>query len=258
MNAGLTIQDLSVAYGRRRILHSLTAEAPMPGEVVAVLGPNGSGKSTLLKALAALVPSRGDVRLDGRAVLAMSREDRARRVVYLPQALPPSVHLRVFESILVAGNAGERGLAQKTLTPVVQGILERLGIAHLGMAFLDELSGGQKQLAGLAQALVRDPELLLLDEPLSALDLHHQFQVMALIREETRRRGMVTLVVLHDINIALHHTDRVLLVADGGLAGAGRPEDVITPESLARVYGVRGRLERCSRGRLSVHIDALA
>jgi len=139
----------------------------------------------------------------------------------------------------------------------VMALLERLGIAHLALSYLDQLSGGQKQLVGLAQSLIRRPELLLLDEPLSALDLNYQFHVMDLVRRETSKRNIVTVVVVHDINIALRHGQHVLMLQNGGLIADGPPEEVITPESLAKVYGVRGRIERCSQGTPQVLIDGL-
>lgn len=253
--SGLQLQQLAACYGERVILHDVSSSLLPRGEVTAVLGPNGCGKSTLLKALAGLLPARGQLLLDGRDLSALSLEARARHIVYLPQSLPPSLHLRVFESVMVAANAGRLGLQNRQQTAEVDSLLQRLGIAALGMRFLDELSGGQKQLVGLAQALIRQPDLLLLDEPLSALDLNHQFQVMQLVADETRRRQIVTLVVLHDINIALHHTARSLLLKDGRVLACGQPADVITPAALASVYGVRARIEACSRGRLNVMID---
>lgn len=127
----------------------------------------------------------------------------------------------------------------------------------MALSYLDQLSGGQKQLVGLAQSLIRQPSLLLLDEPLSALDLNYQFHVMDLVRKETRKRNIITVVVVHDINIALRHGDHVLMLQDGELIADGTPEEVITPQSLARVYGVRGRIERCSHGTPQVLIDGL-
>ena len=130
-------------------------------------------------------------------------------------------------------------------------LLEELGIAHLSNELhLDSLSGGQKQLVGLAQSLIRRPELLLLDEPLSALDLNYQFHVMDVVSRETRRRNMVTLVVLHDINIALRHAAQVIMLERGKLIDSGDPQTVIHAESLAQVYGVRGRVETLCSGKI--------
>ena len=202
------------------------------------------------------IPCRGELLLEGENLLTQPFSRRAEQVVYLPQTLPAGVHLHVLESIIVAQRAaGGRHSPQRQ--EEVMALLRQLGIAHLAMSYLDQLSGGQKQLVGLAQSLIRQPRLLLLDEPLSALDLNYQFHVMDLVRRETRRRNIVTLVVVHDINIALRHADHVLMLKAGQLLGDGTPAAVITPETLAAVYGVRGRIEPCSQGVRQVIIDGL-
>lgn len=262
--SGLSIHDLSVGYGRRRILQSLSA-GPLPrGEITALLGPNGSGKSTLLRALAGLTHAQaGALTLDGAALELSAAGARSHSVVYLPQALPAGVRLQVLESVLVAYRATLHqpfGVARHTHADDLAhayAVLQRLGIDALADRPLDELSGGQRQLVGIAQALVRDPHVLLLDEPLSALDLNHQFHVMATLRDETRRRGMVTVVVLHDINTALRACDRAMLLHRGGIVAFGTPREVVTPARLETVFGVVTRIEPCSRGHLQVLIDGL-
>lgn len=181
---------------------------------------------------------------------------RAEKVVYLPQSLPAGVHLQVLESVIAAQRASG-GRAHQANEEVVMALLTRLGIAHLALQYLDNLSGGQKQLVGLAQSLIRQPALLLLDEPLSALDLNYQYHVMSLIGSETRRRNIITLMVVHDINISLRHGQYALMLRDGRLLADGAPERVITPASLASVYGVKGRIERCSQGLPQMLIDGL-
>lgn len=146
---------------------------------------------------------------------------RCRLLVGLKSCVPAAVPaagraLQVLESVVVAQRASGAGQNQAQAIA----LLEELGIAHLAMNYLDSLSGGQKQLVGLAQSLIRRPALLLLDEPLSALDLNYQFHVMDVVSRETRRRNMVTLVVLHDINIALRHAARVIMLKEGNLSTA--------------------------------------
>lgn len=255
----LEVDQLSLAYGKRTIISDLSIEGLVAGTLTALIGPNGSGKSTLLKALAGLMrATSGRISLDGKDMTRTSLETRAQKIVYLPQALPASVHLRVFESVLVAAKAS--ALAPESGPIEVEDILsllKRLGIEHLAMMYLDQLSGGQKQLVGLAQALIRRPRLLLLDEPLSALDLNYQFHVMDLLRQETQQHGLITLIVLHDLRIALQHCDYALMLAKGRLLAQGKTADVITPTSLSDGYGVTGRIEPCSRGTLQVMIDGL-
>ncbi|MFM0642855.1 ABC transporter ATP-binding protein [Paraburkholderia bryophila] len=263
--SGLHIHDLSVNYGRRQVLISLDA-GPLPrGQITALLGPNGSGKSTLLRTLAGLThASSGALSLDGEKLALSAASARSHSVVYLPQALPAGVRLQVLESVLVACRATRgaslqpRGAHHANDIAHAHAVLQRLGIDTLATRSLDELSGGQRQLVGIAQALVRDPQVLLLDEPLSALDLNHQFHVMQVLRDVTRERGIVTVVVLHDINVAMRACDRAMLLHDGRIVQFGPPPAVVTAASLAHVFGVVARIEPCSRGHHQVLIDGLA
>lgn len=253
--SGLIIHGLSTGYGKKTIIHHLSVPELLPGNITVLLGPNGCGKSTLLRAFAGLNPADGALWLNGNNLLTQPFALRTKDVVFLPQSLPQGVHLRVLESMLVALRAG--GGAENIQNGEAQAIvvLEGLGIAHLALCYLDQLSGGQKQLVGLAQSLIRRPRLLLLDEPLSALDLHHQFQVMTQVVRETQRRNIVTVMVVHDMNIAMRHGDTIVMLKEGRLIACGTPEQVITAKTLAEVYGVRGRIERCSQGRPQVILE---
>lgn len=255
----LHIRGLTAGYGARSVLRGLHAAALPEGTVTALLGPNGSGKSTLLKTLAGLNPMQGgELELDGADFARLPAAQRAAHAMYMPQALPKGVHMTVFESVLVAARSGRHGKPGHALMADAMDVLMELGISALANRYLDELSGGQKQLASLAQALVRRPRLLLLDEPLSALDLNYQFHVMDVLRRQTRLHRLITLVVLHDLNIALRHADRALLLHGGALLAEGAPAHVVTPDTLRRAYGVRARVERCPQGQPQVHVDGLA
>ncbi|MBA2814825.1 ABC transporter ATP-binding protein [Candidatus Pantoea persica] len=256
MTQGLTLKHFTTSYPKRRVIEDLSVAQLPRGKITVLLGPNGCGKSTLLRALAGLNKGQGELWLNGEELMQQPFACRAQRVVYLPQSLPAGVHLHVLESIIVAQRASG-GLHSAASEAEVMYLLEQLDIAHLAMRYLDQLSGGQKQLVGLAQSLIRCPELLLLDEPLSALDLNYQFHVMDLVRRETAQRNIVTVVVVHDINIALRHAHHALMLKAGALIADDVPARVITPETLAQVYGVQGRIEHCSQGMLQVMIDGL-
>ncbi|HCN00461.1 MAG TPA: iron ABC transporter ATP-binding protein [Pantoea ananatis] len=253
---GLSLRGFTTGYPKRQVIENLNVARLPRGEITVLLGPNGCGKSTLLGALAGLNKGQGELWLNGEDLMTQPFAQRARQVVYLPQSLPAGVHLHVLESIIVAQCASS-GLHSAASEADVMALLEQLGIAHLAMRYLDQLSGGQKQLVGLAQSLIRRPALLLLDEPLSALDLNYQFHVMDLVRRETALRNMVTVVVVHDINIALRHAKHAVMLKAGRLIAEGTPDSVITPATLAQVYGVQGRIEHCSRGTPQVMIDGL-
>ena len=252
---GLSIRDLHTGYGKKKIIDGLTTPLLPRGKITALLGPNGSGKSTLLRALADLNPAQGVLSLNGEDLMTLMPAKRAQKVVYLPQSLPAGVHLHALESVIVARRAS--GYHEGNAEQEAYAILEKLGVAHLAMHFLDQLSGGQKQLIGLAQSLIRQPDLLLLDEPLSALDLNFQFHVMDIVARETRLRNIVTVVVIHDINIALRHAEYAVMLKNGALVASGVPDEVVIPQNLATVYGVRGRVEHCSQGLPHVVVDGL-
>ena len=166
----------------------------------------------MLLALAGLIGATGTVRLGERDLLRLSIGERATVAAFMPQTLPQGVALTVLESVIAAGRAsplGDLAIAGEELRRRAVATLDRLGVSDLALEFLDRLSGGQRQLVGLAQALVREPQLLLLDEPTSALDLRHQVGVMTLVRA-LASEGRTVMVVLHDLNLAMRWADRIV------------------------------------------------
>ncbi|OUJ12326.1 ABC transporter ATP-binding protein [Acetobacter sp. DsW_063] len=253
----LTAGPLTISYGRRRILDGVTVGPLPPGSITALLGSNGSGKSTLLGALAGLKASDGAISLGDIALGTLALPERARYCAYMPQTLPPPIRMQTLETVLVAMRTDHSSRRSNHIAHALK-ILSDLGIASLAHRYLDELSGGQRQLAGLAQALARSPRVLLLDEPLSALDLRHQFEVMDVLRGETASRGMITVIVLHDLGVALRRADQAMLLADGHVVSAGPVSEVVTPEHLRRAFGVEARIEISSDGRPMLLVDGVA
>lgn len=255
MSEGFVISHVSAGYPGKPVLFDVSVPAIAPGEVVSLVGPNAAGKSTLMRALAGILPAHGRAVLNGQDVLGLSLARRSSLVTYMPQTLPQGVGLSVLETVLSALDVGELNLSDKVRIERAVSVLERIGVADLAMTRLDELSGGQRQLAALAQALVRTPQVLLLDEPTSALDLHYQLRVLDLVRDIARERSMIALIVLHDLQAAARVSDRVAVLSRGVLAAFGAPDAAITPDVLARVYGVLARVERCAKGRLIIMVD---
>lgn len=256
MNA-LTIRQLQVAYKGRAVLHGIDLPEITSGQIVALVGPNGAGKSTLLRTLAGLLPATGEIHLGGLDLLRCSRRERASVLGFMPQTLPEGIELNVLETLIGALRGGDP-LAQQG-SPAHQqqrafAVLEQLGILHLALQPLNRLSGGQRQMVSLAQAVIRQPHLLLLDEPTSALDLRYQNDVMQLVRQ-LADQGRIVVVVLHDLGLAARWADRIMVLQNGRLHSAGTPEQSLTPAMLADVYGVQARIERCSHDRVQVHVD---
>ncbi|MGB8971211.1 MAG: ABC transporter ATP-binding protein, partial [Pseudomonas capeferrum] len=225
----LSIEHLCVAYGARQILHGVTLPALPAGSLVALVGPNGAGKSTLLRALAGLERMQGTLRLDGQDVTRLGFAERARRLAYMPQQLPPGLALGVLESIVAALRVG----GSDDLLGHAFEALRQLGIEGLAERSLDSLSGGQRQLVALAQLLARNPQVLLLDEPTSALDLHYQLRVMGAVRERVVAHRLLAVAVLHDINLAASQADCLVVLRDGRVVACGAPADVLKPAMLA-------------------------
>jgi len=254
----LSISGLDAGYGGQSIISGFSLPPLTAGEVVSVVGPNGAGKSTLLRSLAGLIPAHGSIRLDEAELTRLSLADRAKRVTYMPQTLPQGVALTVLETVVASIRATPlRGAVYTDAQAAERAyeVLQRINAEALAGQRLDRLSGGQKQLAGLAQALAREPRLLLLDEPTSALDLHYQLRVLDLAREAAAERGMTVMIVLHDLQAAARVSDRIAVMAKGKLVAFGTPDEAITPDILAEVYRVSARVQRCDRGVLQVMID---
>lgn len=233
-----------------------------PGELVALSGPNGAGKSTLLRLLLGLHHLRaGRVLLGGTPLAELSRREIARRAALLPQDSPLELPLTVREVVTLGrmphlgrfqpeGPADERAVARA---------LDATDTAHLAERPITELSGGERHRVQLARALAQEAPLLLLDEPVAGLDLGHQLEVLDLLRAIVDRRDggggpgagarAGVIVALHDLSLAARRCDRMLLLAGGALQADAAPVDVLTPEVLARFFGVRAEVRRDPDGR---------
>jgi len=251
----IVFENVGHSFGERTVLQQINLR--LSEQRIGIVGANGSGKSTLARMINGLVvPTEGHVHVNGLDTAKKGRDVRKQVGFVFTDPNHQIVMPTVAEDIEISLRRSGSGKTERAAK--VASVLERYGLAGHADHPTHQLSGGQKQLVGLAQSLIRRPELLLLDEPLSALDLNYQFHVMDLVRRETRLRNIVTVVVVHDINIALRHADHALMLKDGNLLADGEPSQVITPETLAQVYGVRGRIEHCSRGMPQVMIDGLA
>ncbi|HYD66244.1 ABC transporter ATP-binding protein [Azospirillum sp.] len=248
MTGNLTIADLAAGYGRRPTIEGIGLPPIASGTLVAVIGSNGAGKSTFLKSLAGLLAATGRIELDGEDLLRLPAAQRVRHLGYLPQSLPLGSVLIAYEAVLSALRAIRPDLPRAEADRHIDDVFDRLELRPLALRRLGELSGGQRQLIGLAQAIVRHPRLLLLDEPTSALDLRWQLSVLQTVRDLADREGCIALIAIHDINLALRFCDRVVVLNKGRLLSTGTPDEALDSALLRRAYGVEGRVEACSRG----------
>ena len=242
----LSVNHVGVSFSEKMILNDICATFHA-GETIAVIGRNGAGKTTFLKALANLLPPRGTVNLqDGD--YRFSRKD----IAYVSQLGNVSSRLTVFEIVLL-GLSGDLGwkVSEDQLFKVDH-VLKELNLTSLSDHPMEALSGGQKQLVFMAQALVSRPRVLLLDEPTSALDLRHQLVVMDLATQYTTDHGAITIFVVHDLMLASRYGSRLFLLDGGNVRRCDAPESVLIPGVLSDVYQVDVSVERSRSGFLQV------
>ncbi|WP_424014405.1 ABC transporter ATP-binding protein [Halorubrum xinjiangense] len=227
---------------------SIAAE---PGAVTALVGPNGSGKSTLLKGLANQIePDDGSVLLDGRDVHSMDTKSLAKQLGLLSQESTSPDSITV-EDLVYHGRYPHRGFFERTTAEdarAVERAIDLAGCGHLRAREVGSLSGGQKQLAWIAMVLAQDTDVLLLDEPTTFLDLHHQMEVMEIIETLRDESEVTVVVVLHDIEQAARLADRVVALADGEIRARGPPEEVVTEELLSEVFRVDAEVVETENG----------
>ncbi|MDR3271659.1 MAG: ABC transporter ATP-binding protein [Peptococcaceae bacterium] len=228
------------------------------GKITAIIGPNGSGKSTLIKCLANQVNWSGDLYYDDKRIRRSDKDFYLSNLSYLPQTSLMGASVTVFEAILL-GLLNELTMfvtkAQERRVEDVINALELGGVAHMGV---DELSGGQLQMALLAQAIIKEPKILMLDEPLNHLDVHKKFAFLNCIAKLTAEKEMVAIIVLHDINLAARYADSVVVMQRGAVYAQGKAGDVITKDTLCEVYAVDCELHRSREGRPVVEFVGIA
>ncbi|MGW0337755.1 ABC transporter ATP-binding protein [Streptomyces sp. NPDC003011] len=205
------------------------------GAFVGLVGPNGSGKSTLLRCVyRALRPDAGAVRLDGDDVRALPAREAARMLAALPQESSSEFDFTVAE-VVAMGRLPHRDRTAADDRRVCADAMDRTGVGHLaGRGFL-ALSGGERQRVLIARALAQRPKVLVLDEPTNHLDVAHQLDVLSLVRAS----GLTVLAALHDLNLAAAHCDVLYVLSGGRIVASGPPHDVLRPDLLAEVFGVR-------------------
>ncbi|MER6910612.1 ABC transporter ATP-binding protein [Streptomyces sp. NPDC000594] len=224
------------ATGGRLLLDGVDLDA-RPGETVGLVGPNGSGKTTLLRCVyGALRPTAGTILLDGDDLLALGTKERARRVASVPQEAPAEFELTVRE-IVAMGRAPHKRFWEPDSAADgarVDEALTRIGADALADRPFPSLSGGERQRVLVARALVQRPTLMVLDEPTNHLDIRYQLEILGLVRA----LGTTAVLALHDLNLAAHYCDRIVVLRSGRVAAVGPPAEVLTPELLADVYRV--------------------
>lgn len=236
----MVVDEVGFELSGKTILEPLTYGFPEQG-VTALVGQNGSGKSTLLRILARQQAATcGQVTFEGRKLSSWGERDFARKVAYLPQHTPLAAGLTVRELVELGRYPWHGALGR--FTPADHDkVTEALALTEVDAfadRFVDTLSGGERQRAWLAMLIAQDARLLLLDEPISALDVAHQVGVLRLVRGLSLERNVAVIIVIHDINLAARYCDRIIALKDGRLIAHGAPDRFMTPEQLEEIFDV--------------------
>jgi iron complex transport system ATP-binding protein len=238
--SGLEVFELSYAIGDKSLVEQISFRSEA-GQITGLIGPNGAGKSTLLRSILGLLPkANGKVRFDGQDVWSLPRRERAKCIAFVEQSADTDARLTARDAVLL-GRIPFQSMWQATTSAqdmaVADTALAAVGMTGLAEQLYQTLSGGEQQRVQIARALAQGPQLLLLDEPTSHLDIHAQLTTLNLMRERAQA-GVAVVLAIHDLNLAAAYCDQLIVMHKGRLVAAGAPQDVLTPGLLRQVYGV--------------------
>lgn len=243
-------QHVVFAYGTTPVVTDVSLSLPR-GAVGVLIGANGSGKSTLIRLLAGLlVPTSGEVIVDGVPLASIALRERAKRIAYVPQSISTVFPFTGIEVVLTGRSpySGRFRFESKNDEEIALAALDSLDAAHLANRPVTELSGGERQLVTVARALAQEPDVMLLDEPASSLDLKHRTQLARALRRLSNERGIAALMITHDLMLLDSAADLIFAMKCGRIVSIGEPEVVLAENVLSDVYDARVRTERsCDR-----------
>ncbi|MBJ7539339.1 iron ABC transporter ATP-binding protein [Marinomonas transparens] len=244
----ITVHNLHKDYGKKSVLTNVSLAFPK-GCITSLIGPNGAGKSTLLMMMAKLLePSSGHVSFDGQNISDIRTAEYAHHVATLRQSPGFNLRLTVEELISFGRFPYSRGSLTKQDSQIIDEAIDFLALEDLRHAYLDELSGGQRQMAFLAMTIAQQTDVLLLDEPLNNLDMKHAVQIMQALRRLCDEQKRTVILVIHDINFAANYSDHIVALKNGALSFSGPAEQVVTETNLGNLYELNFEIIRSKRG----------
>lgn len=238
----MSVRNLVQGYGSKTILDDLSFDVDT-GEVLALLGPNGSGKSTLIKTICNIMePRSGRILIDETPIEDIDITDLAKIVSYVPQSTAAATYTTVMDTVLLGRKPYVTWSYRQKDIDYALDAMKAMRIIGYSSRDVSNLSGGQRQRVFLARSLAQCPSFFIFDEPTSALDLKHQMNTMIKMREVVHDKGAGMVIALHDINLAMNYSDKVLMLKNGKIFAYGTPDETITEENIRAVYGVESRI----------------
>lgn len=249
----IRLETVSVSLSGTQVLHDISLDLPRGG-VTAMIGPNGAGKSTLVSAIARLAPlGSGRITVDGLDVSRAPTRDLARLLAVMPQDNSVAGRVRVRELVQFGRFPHHQGRPKDADHALVDAALETFDLSDISDRFVDTLSGGQRQRARAAMCFAQGTDYILLDEPLNNLDIYYARELMRTLRHVADTTGRSIIIVLHDLNHAAIHADRIIALRDGRVVADGAPGAVIRPDVLDSVFGFPIRVETIDDKPVSLH-----
>ena len=235
----IQIQELGFSYNKdKKILKGINIEFDKP-ELVSILGPNGVGKSTLIHCMNRILkPTEGTILFNGTDVKDYTLKQLATIQGYVPCAAVDTFPMSVVDSVLLGRHPRSNWKSTKADVAIAYEVLREIGIEDLALRPFNSLSSGQHQRVMLARGLAQQTPVLLLDEPTANLDVKHQLEVTRMLRDISRSKGILIIMICHDLNIAAKYSDRIIMLKDGQVYATGTVQEVITEENVRDVYGV--------------------
>lgn len=234
----LEIKGVSFGYGSMPALEDVTMSLG-DGEIVSLVGPNGSGKTTLLKCINMILKfQKGTVLVEEKDISKLKLKELAKLLSYVPQSAGRSFPSTVFEIVLIGRKPYVDWSVSSRDKEIVSNILSLMGLKEMALRQSNELSGGEYQKVLIARALAQEPQVLLLDEPTSNLDLKHQLDVLNLITTIVKKKNIAAVMAMHDLNLASRFSNKMIFLNGGKIYDAGKPENVLTERNIRKVYGV--------------------
>ena len=238
METTIECSDLDFAYDGSQVLTGINLSLGH-GKMFGILGANGAGKSTLLKVISGILKvQKGKVLYNGQPVSGYDRRELAKKIAYIPQDPVFAFPFTVSE-VLLMGRApyiGRFEFERDTDRTIAEAAMETVGISHLEHRLITEISSGERQLASIARALVQEPEVMLLDEPATFLDIRHRTEIMKILKRLKEERDILIIAATHDIFTALFYFDEIIMIKDGKIFAEGSTDDVVNRENLSFLY----------------------
>lgn len=250
----MRVNNLVQGYGKEIIIDDISMEMES-GELVTILGPNGCGKSTLIKTLSGIrKPKAGDITIDGESIFDIDRKELSKLISYVPQNYVHGSYTTVYDAVLIGRRPYiDWTYSQEDIDKCIDAILE-MKIEKYVDKFVTELSGGQMQRVTISRSIAQDANFFIFDEPTSSFDLKNQLNLMKIMKRIIEKKNACLIVALHDINLAMRYSDKVIVLKDGKVYNSGPAKDVITEKMIFDVYGVKSQIIEDENG---IHVHTL-